>query len=186
MLPLEDWIVSAPFFVTHRVSLIPFNLTTPFADSGVGITGRMVSGNLEFALLANGENSQAIAARQKIIRFHLHGNFDLDCFIHMDIKLLPSVLGWIGNDYYNQNDKGVRRSGMAAFYQFLRNFPGLCGYPSTYQIQMQLLEAEIAALKAENAVLRDQNEHLVLENERLRSAKQENLKRLTLVFANPF
>ena len=71
-------------------------------------------------LQLNRENSPTEAARRKVLKVHFSGNFNMQPFINMDLKVLPRAVAWMARDEY----------GSSLLYQFVRNttfFVGIGG-----------------------------------------------------------
>jgi len=68
-----------------------------------------LSGDLMLLLLMNREGNKSHVARQKIIKYHLHGSFDMQPFVDMDLRTMPHVIAWMGRD------------GISLLYHFIRN-----------------------------------------------------------------
>lgn len=156
---------------------------TDFSDS------MNLPADLLFCLKANEDGNDSEAARKKIFHFHFNGNFNIAPFNSMNLELLPTALGWIGQDYHAYGDgtnfyaycskKEFKQSRVLVFYRILRNFPDLCNFPSRERRLRLQAEAEISLLKSDNAAmkediaaLRNQNNQLQFEIEQLQSAKR--------------
>ena len=76
--------------------------------------------NLRILLQLNQENTKTEAARRKILKVHFSGNFNMQPFIDMDLKVLPHAVAWMARDEF----------GSSLSYQFVRYttfFVGLGG-----------------------------------------------------------
>ena len=130
------------------------------------------SESLRFFIETNEISNKTLVAREKIFHCHLSGNFSMVPFTNdMNLKLLPQVLGWVGNA--NRLSKWERIASCWAFYRILRNLPDLCGFLSIDRIMRLRLEEEIASLKNDVTALKQDNEQLRSENEELRSNKRQ-------------
>lgn len=67
--------------------------------------------DLRFLLQLNRENTKAEAARRKILKVHFCGDFNMQPFIDMNLKVLPYAIAWMARDEY----------GSSLLYQFVRN-----------------------------------------------------------------
>jgi hypothetical protein len=61
-------------------------------------------------LRLNRENNPTEAARRKILKVHFSGNFNMQPFINMDLKVLPHAVAWMAKDEH----------GSSLSYQFVR------------------------------------------------------------------
>ena len=76
-----------------------------------GIDESQLPSNLRTLLQLNRENTKSEAARRKILNVHFSGNFNMQPFIDMDLKVLPDAISWMA-----RNEHGI-----SLLYQFVRN-----------------------------------------------------------------
>ena len=69
-------------------------------------------------LYMNRNQSKSAVAREKILRYYLYTNVDLQLFLDMELEVLPYVIDWIGRDNY----------GSTLMYQLFKRYP-LCLNP---------------------------------------------------------
>ena len=67
--------------------------------------------DLRTLLQLNRENTKAEAARRKVISVHFSGDFNVQPFIDMDLKVLPHALAWMARNEH----------GSSLTYKFVRN-----------------------------------------------------------------
>ena len=128
---------------------------------------QQVPNDLVSILQANSDGDKISVAREKIIRSHFCGSFDMSPFSNMDLELLPYVLGLIGKHIFYEG-----RSKRSAIYRVVRNFPDLCSFPSSDRKRLHKAEQENAALRGENVNLQHRIDQLLLEVEELKSNKR--------------
>lgn len=63
----------------------------------------------------NRNQSKSAVAREKILRYYLYTNVDLQLFLDMELEVLPYVIDWIGRDNY----------GSTLMYQLFQKIPTL-------------------------------------------------------------
>ena len=66
-------------------------------------------GKLMLLLLMNRDGDKREVARQKIVKRHFHGNFDMQPFFDLKVGLFPHVIAWTG------------RNDISLLYRFIRN-----------------------------------------------------------------
>ena len=75
---------------------------------------RFLPNDLRSLLRLNKENSKSEAARLKIISHHFSGNYNIQPFIDMELKVLPRAIAWMAKDEINDT-----------MYRFIRITPSL-------------------------------------------------------------
>ena len=78
-----------------------------------------IPGDISFLLQLNRNNTKSGAARAKILHYHFLNKDvpEVECFIAMDLKILPIAISWIGKDSV----------GFPVLNQVFKTMPNLCG-----------------------------------------------------------
>ena len=67
--------------------------------------------DLRMFLQLNRANTKAEAARRKILEVHFSGNFKMQPFVDMRLKVFPHAIAWMARDEH----------GSSLLYKFVRN-----------------------------------------------------------------
>jgi hypothetical protein len=89
-------------------------------DNNDGIDESQLPSNLRTLLQLNRENAKTEASRRKILNVHFSGEFNMQPFINMDLKVLPHAISWMARNEH----------GSSLLYQFVRYttyFVGIVG-----------------------------------------------------------
>jgi len=73
-------------------------------------------GKLMLLLLMNRDGDKREVARQKIVKRHFHGNFDMQPFFDLKVGLFSHVIEWTG------------RNGISLLYRFIRNMQSIFNF----------------------------------------------------------
>jgi len=82
----------------------------------------VISGDLMLLLLMNREDEKRNVARQKIIKYHFCGNFDMQPFVGMELGALSHVIAWMGRDE------------IPLLYQFVRNMQSFFNFSNGVKV----------------------------------------------------
>ena len=96
--------INATFNSNHTLGRV-------FDPDEYGVDESNLPSDLRALLQLNRENTKAEAARRKVISVHFSGDFNVQPFIDMDLKVLPHALAWMARNEH----------GSSLTYKFVRN-----------------------------------------------------------------